>query len=79
MLADFPEIVSQSATDLNPSIIAGYLFSVAKTFSRYYHDSSVLHNENSDLVVTRVMITKAVLQVLKNGYKLILIPFLEKM
>ena len=79
LLAEFPEIVSQAAGDLNPSVIAGYLYTVAKTFSRYYHDNSVLHNENPDLVVTRVSISKAALQVLKNGFKLILIPFLEKM
>lgn len=79
MLASYPEIVSQAASDLNPSLVAGYLYGVAKTFSRYYHDNSVLHNQDKDLVVTRVSIIKAVLQVLKNGFKLVLIPFLEKM
>lgn len=78
-LAMFPEMVSQAAEELNPSLLAGFLFDIAKTFSRYYHDNPVLHNESVDLVVTRVTLTKAVLQVLKNGYELILIPFLEKM
>jgi arginyl-tRNA synthetase len=60
-------------------VIAGYLYELAKTFSHYYHENPVLHNEDADLVVTRVTLVEAVLQVMKNGFELLGIPFLESM
>jgi arginyl-tRNA synthetase len=79
MAAEFPAKVEQAAKDLNPSIITAFLYELAKLFSRYYHDNPVLHNENPDLVVTRIALAKTVLQTMKNGFELLAIPFLEKM
>lgn len=79
LLSAFPETVQLAARDLNPGILTTYLFDVAKTFSRYYHDHPVLHNENPDLVVTRICLARAVVTVLRNGMKLICVPFLERM
>ncbi len=79
LLAAYPETVRKAGEEFNPSIITGYLYELSSTFSRYYHDHPVLHNENRDLVVTRVQLARAVLQVLKNAYRLVAIPFLERM
>jgi arginyl-tRNA synthetase len=78
-ISDFPETVESAAREFNPSILAGYLYELAKVFSHYYHENPVLHNEDPDLVVTRITLTKAVLQVLKNGLELINVPFLDRM
>ncbi len=78
-LASYPETVALSARELNPALLAGQLYELAKTFSRYYHDHQVLHNESSDLVITRITLVQGILQVLKNGLQLIGIPLLEKM
>lgn len=78
-IGDFPQIVEQAGRDLNPGLVAGFLYDLAKLFSRYYHDNPVLHNENADLVVTRIALAKTVLQVMKNGFALLAIPFIEKM
>jgi arginyl-tRNA synthetase len=79
LLAAFPDTVKKAGEEFDPSIITGYLYDLSRTFSRYYHDHPVLHNENRDLVVTRVRLSQAVLQVLKNAYALVVIPFLERM
>ena len=79
LLATYPEIVNLAATDLNPAVITGYLYDLAKNFSRFYHDHPVLHNDNADLVVTRIELANSVLQVMRNGLSLIGVPFLEKM
>ncbi len=78
-LASYPETVALSARELNPALLAGQLYELTKTFSRYYHDHQVLHNESSDLVITRITLVQGILQVLKNGLQLIGVPFLEKM
>ncbi|MDD2232718.1 MAG: DALR anticodon-binding domain-containing protein, partial [Sphaerochaetaceae bacterium] len=65
--------------DYNPSVICNYLYDVSKIFSSYYHDNQVLKADTSALVVARVELCSMVLQVLRNAFSLIGVPFLEKM
>jgi arginyl-tRNA synthetase len=78
-MASYPESVFQAARELNPSIVTAALFELAQTFSHYYHDNPVLHNEDPDLVVSRITLTQALRQVLANGMDLIGVPFLDRM
>ena len=77
-MASYPESVFQAARELNPSIVTAALFELAQTFSHYYHDNPVLHNEDLDLVVSRITLTQALRQVLANGMDLIGVPFLDR-
>ncbi len=79
LLMTFPEIISTAGMGMNPSIITSYLYDLSKVFSRYYHDTSILKDPDKDTVVTRIMLVKAVLQVLKNAFYLVGIPYLERM
>jgi arginyl-tRNA synthetase len=75
----FQEVLEKSCTEMNPSLTAAFLYETAKTFSQYYHDNPVLHNEDPDVVATRITLAQAVLQVLKNGLYFINVPFLSSM
>ena len=77
--AEFPQTVARTAAQLDPSLLTGYLFDCAKKFARYYHENQVLGNDDPHLVRTRIELVKAFLTVLKNGFELIGIPFLEAM
>lgn len=79
LLAKFPSVVDQAAQEMNPSVVAAYVYDLSKNFSRFYHENQILNNEDKNLDVTRIELSKAVLQVLKNAFKLINIQFLEKM
>ncbi len=79
LIALFPERVEQAGKEFNPSVITSFLYEMSRIFSRYYHDNPVLNNENRDLALTRLTLARAVLQVLKNAYSLVGIPFLEVM
>ena len=79
MIAVWPSLVAQAASEYNPSIITGFLYDLSRTFSRYYHDHAVLKGESRELIVARVALVTMVLQVLKNAYALVGIPFLESM
>jgi arginyl-tRNA synthetase len=78
-IASLPEVVEKAGTEYNPSYLTEYLFDLGKVFSRYYHDNPVLHNEDRDLVESRVTLVRAVRQVLENALPLVCIPFLETM
>ena len=78
LVGSFGDTVRQAGEEYNPMLIAGYLYNLAKHYSKYYHDYPILKSEEA-LAKARVMLSKAVLQVLKNGFALIGIPFLEAM
>ena len=78
-VADFPLYVRKAAENYDPSVIAAYLYDIAKTFSHYYHDNQILKAETRELIVARIRLSEMVLQVMKNGFRLIGIPFLEAM
>lgn len=75
----FPETVELAGKELNPTIIAGYLYDLSRMYSRYYHDHRILDAGADKLIYARVVLSKMVLQILKNAYILLGIPFLESM
>lgn len=77
--AGFPNLVKMAAEQKNPSLVISYLYEICKTFSRYYHDHSILNNEDKKLVVARMTLCQVVLQLIKNCFALTGIPFLERM
>ncbi len=78
-LASFPDAIASAARELNPSLLTTYLFELCKSYSRYYQDHPVLRNDDANLVVSRIALVRAMLQVLRNGLGLLGIPFLEAM
>ena len=49
MLADFKSVVKQAGSDYNPSIIANYAYDLVKEYNQFYHDFSILREENEAL------------------------------
>lgn len=81
ILGEYPKTVVKAAQDLDPSQVATYLYNVAKSFSRFYHDCPALGiaQENPQLASARLALIQATRIVLKKGLNLILVPFLETM
>ncbi len=79
LIAAFPDYIMNAGNELSPSIITGYLYELAKIFNKYYHDNSILNNDDPDLIETRLRLTRAIQNVLINGFKLLAVPFLERM
>ncbi len=77
--AVYPEVVRNAGNELNPQFITGYLYELSKLFSRYYHDVQILSDTDKNRALTRIELVKSILQVLKNAYYLVGIPFLERM
>ncbi|MGN1190104.1 MAG: DALR anticodon-binding domain-containing protein [Candidatus Ornithospirochaeta sp.] len=79
LVDSFPEVVEKAAMNFDPSVIAGFLYDLAKTYSHYYHDNRILNAETKELVKARVMLCYMISVVMKNGFALIGVPFLEAM
>ncbi|MEL3907584.1 MAG: arginine--tRNA ligase [Treponemataceae bacterium] len=76
---NFPAQVLRAKENYDPSVIANYLYELAKNFSRFYKDCPILSANDPNLLVTRLELVKVVKTVLQNAMKLILVPFLELM
>ncbi len=77
-LASFPEAMAQGGTDHDPSAIAKYLFDLARSFNDYYHQIPVLKAENKSREA-RLVLIRAVRQVLENGLAVLGIETMEEM
>ncbi|MFO7780681.1 MAG: arginine--tRNA ligase [Spirochaetia bacterium] len=79
LLGEFPSRVEEASREYNPSYVTAYLFELAKTFSRYYHEYPILTAPTPAARDARLLLAISTAQVLKNGFRLINIPFLESM
>jgi len=78
-LGAYNDAVANAAANMDPSLVAAYLYELAKAFSRFYHDCPILSEEEPELAGARLALCRAVLVVLRDAMNLVCIPFLEAM
>ena len=79
MLNEFPNVVKQVGTDYSPSGIANYAYELAKEYNQFYHDFSILREENNDVKAFRILLTRNVGRVIKTAMNLLGIEVPERM
>lgn len=79
MLADFRTVVKQAGTDYNPSILANYAYDLVKEYNQFYHDFSILREENEALKVFRLALSANVAKIVKSAMGLLGIEVPERM
>ena len=67
MVADFAAIVKQAGEDYSPSIIANYTYDLVKEYNQFYHDFSILREENEAVKVFRLALSENVAKVVRLG------------
>jgi len=77
-LADFPEVIKVAATTLSPYRITNYTMELAAAFHSFYNACRVL-TEDPNLTKARLMLVKAVQQVLRNAFNILGISAPERM
>jgi arginyl-tRNA synthetase len=78
-LSQFPSKVAAAADSYSPAIIANYMFEIAKSFNRLYHDVSILGESDSLLKQNRLAICLLTAQSIRNGMHLLGIQVPERM
>lgn len=71
MVADFAAVVKQAGEDYSPSIIANYTYDLVKEYNQFYHDFSILHEENEAVKVFRIALSANVAKVVRLGMGLL--------
>ena len=79
MVADFAAIVKQAGEDYSPSIIANYTDDLVKEYNQFYHDFSILREENEAVKVFRLALSENVAKVVRLGMGLLGIEVPDRM
>ena len=78
-LCDFPSVIASAGENFAPSIIAAYAYDLAKTFNGYYHDHSILREEDTEKRRMRLQLASVVARTISKAMKLLGIDVPERM
>ena len=78
-IVNYNNIVSDAANELNPSIIVNYIYMLAKDYNLFYHDYSILKEENEEKRNFKLLLSDITATKIKNCMSLLGIDVPERM
>ncbi|MBR6990163.1 MAG: arginine--tRNA ligase [Bacteroidaceae bacterium] len=79
LLSEFATNVKIAGKDYSPSTIANYCYDLVKEFNQFYHDYSILHEEDEKKMIFRLVLSANVAKVIRLGMGLLGIDVPERM
>ena len=79
LLANFKAIVKEAGETYSPALIANYTYDLVKEYNQFYHDFSILHEDNEQLKVFRLVLSANAAKIVKEGMGLLGIEVPERM
>jgi len=79
LITEFPTIVQQAGEEFSPALIANYIYELVKEFNQFYHDTTILKEENPALKQFRLVLSETIASVIKTGMLLLGIDVPERM
>lgn len=76
---EFEMVIEESAKLYSPATIANFVYELTKTFNRYYHEHSIMKEDDTAVQQFRLVLIKQCAQVIYNGMALLGIRVPEKM
>jgi arginyl-tRNA synthetase len=78
-VSDFAGAVAEAGRTYSPALIANYCYDLAKEFNQFYHDYSILKEEDANVKALRLLISTVVARTLKAGVALLGMEMPERM
>ena len=78
-LSDFPGVVAEAGRSYSPALIANYVYDLVKEYNQFYHDCSILKEEDAAVRSLRLAISDATARVVSTGMGLLGINVPERM
>lgn len=79
LVSDFKSVLKQAGDEYNPALIANYVYDLAKEYNQFYHDHSILKEENSEIRNFRLVLSDNVGKMIKSGMALLGIEVPDRM
>jgi arginyl-tRNA synthetase len=78
-LAEYPAVVRQAGDEFSPAVIANYAYALASEFNSFYHDYTILGEQDADVRLFRLVLCESVAKVLRSALDLLGIEVPERM
>ncbi|MDR1259674.1 MAG: arginine--tRNA ligase [Tannerellaceae bacterium] len=79
LLAAYPAIVREAGEAYSPALIANYIYDLVKEYNQFYHDFSILREENPEWRHLRLLLSSSIAAVIKSGMGLLGVEVPERM
>ena len=79
IISEFPSTVKQAGDELSPALIANYVYDLVREYNQFYHDFSILKEENTELKKFRLILSENVAKTVKTAMRLLGIEVPERM
>ena len=78
-VAEYADIVEEAARTYSPAVIANYVYDLVKEYNQFYHEYSILKEENEELRAFRLALSEVVARTIAAGFSLLGIEMPERM
>ncbi|HBL77803.1 MAG: arginine--tRNA ligase [Bacteroidetes bacterium GWF2_42_66] len=75
----FESVVEEAGNLYSPALIANYVYDLVKEFNQFYHDFSILKEENDQVRNLRLALAETIAKIIRSGMKLLGIGVVERM
>jgi arginyl-tRNA synthetase len=79
LLTQFPTVITEAANGYSPAIIANYVYELAKSYNKFYHEKSILQAEDEVLKQFRLQLSASSAKVISKAMGLLGIDVPERM
>jgi len=79
LITEFPAVVKQAGDEFSPALIANYIYELVKEYNQFYHDFTILKEENPKLKQFRLVLSESTASIIKTGMLLLGIEVPERM
>jgi arginyl-tRNA synthetase len=79
LLTEFPTVVRLAGEEFSPALIANFIYELVKEYNQFYHDFTILKEENESLKQFRLVLSESIASVIKTGMRLLGIDVPERM
>lgn len=79
LLFEYPETVQEAGATYSPALIANYIYDLAKEFNQFYHEHTIVKEENETIRTFRLQLSLKVAEVIKSGARLLGVEVPDRM
>ena len=79
LITSYPEIIAEAAKSFSPAVIANYVYELVKEYNQFYHEFSILKEEDTELRAFRLALSEVVARTIASGMELLGIEMVERM
>jgi len=79
LATEFPGVIRQAGEEFSPALIANFIYDLVKEYNQFYHDFTILKEENENLKQFRLVLSESIAKIIKTGMGLLGIDVPERM